>query len=351
MIRLALIGTGSMARAHAESFSSIKGVKLAACCDIDPERARSFAARWSIPRWYKDYRELLAIEKLDGVSVVTADAAHATVSLAVIERGLPVLCEKPLATSLADARRMRDAALARDVITHVNFSFRSAGGVQAAAALVRSGGIGRVMHVEASFLQSWLIQDLWGDWRTSSSFTWRLSTKHGSTGTLGDTGCHIYDLTAFLAGEITEISCRLATFDKGEKGNRVGPYVLDANDSFVSAVTLAGGGIGTVHGTRWASGQLNSMRVRVYGDEGAIEVDLDRSKELYRLARSKRPRGVASWKDVKTRVAPTQYERFVQAIRRGTSDESDFANGARVQAYLDASFASDRKKKPVRVSL
>ena len=350
MIRLAIIGTGGMAHTHAESFSAMRGVRLAACCDIDSAKARAFAAKWNIPKWYADYRELLALESPDAVAVVTADAAHAPVSLAAIDRGCAVLCEKPLATSLADARKMRDAARARGVVTHVNFSYRNAPCVQAAASLVRGGGIGRVLHVEASYLQSWLVQDTWGDWRSTSAFTWRLSRRHGSAGTLGDIGCHIYDLTSLLCGPITEIACRLAVFDKGVPGGRIGPYVLDANDSFVSAVTLAGGGIGTVHATRWATGQVNSLKVRVYGDEGAVDVDLDRSTTAYRRAKSRRPMRPSSWKDVSSPKVPSQYERFVAAVRRGSSDESDFANAARVQAYLEGSFTSDRKRKPVRIA-
>jgi predicted dehydrogenase len=349
MIRLGIIGTGGMANTHAESFSPMKGVRLAACCDIDPARARAFASRWNIPKWYIDYREMLDAVTLEAVSVVTVDAAHAPASLAAIARGLAVLCEKPLATSLADARKMRDAARARGIVTHVNFSYRNARCVQAAAALIRAGGIGRVLHVEASYLQSWLVQDTWGDWRTTDAFTWRLSRRHGSAGTLGDIGCHIYDLTDLLCGDISEIACRLSTFDKGVAGNRIGPYVLDANDGFVSIVTLAGGGIGTVHATRWASGQINSLKVRVYGDEGAVDVDLDRSAELYGLAKSKRSMRPASWKEVKAGITPNQYQRFIAAVRRGTSDESDFANGARVQACLEASFTSDRRRKPVKV--
>jgi predicted dehydrogenase len=104
-----------------------------------------------------------------------------------------------------------------------------------------------------------------------------------------------------------------------------------------------------VHATRWASGQLNSLKVRVYGDEGALDVDLDRSREVYGLAKSKRAMRAASWKDVKSPKTLNQYERFIAALRRGVSDESDFANGARVQACLEASFTSDRKRKPVRV--
>ncbi len=291
---------------------------------------------------------MLDAVKLDAISNVTVDAMHAPISLAAIARGLPVLCEKPLATTLADARAMRDAAQRRKVVTQVNFSYRNSSGAQAAAALIQKGGIGRVLHVESSYLQSWLVQDAWGDWRTSDSLIWRLSIRHGSAGTLGDIGCHIYDLTALLCGDIAQIACTLKTFDKGVKGNRIGPYVLDANDSFVSTVTFAGGGLGTVHASRWATGQMNSLRVRAYGDEGAVEVDLDTSYDLYRVTRGKSILK-AEWKDVRCRPTPTQFQRFITAVRTGESDVSDFRNGAKVQAYLDASFISDEKKAAVKV--
>lgn len=351
MIRLGIIGTGGMAHAHAQAFTGMKGVSVTACCDVDEARARAFAAKFSIPRCYTDHREMLATESLDAVSNVTVDAMHAPISLAAIARGLHVMCEKPLATTLADARKMRDAAAQAGVVTQVNFSYRNSCGAQAAAEMIRSGGIGRVLHAEASYLQSWLAQAAWGDWRTTPSMTWRLSTRHGSAGVLGDIGCHIYDLTALLGGEIAEISCRLKTFDKGIKGNRIGPYVLDANDSFVSTVVLAGGALGTVHATRWAAGHLNSLRVRVYGDEGAVEVDLDRSYDQYRVAKGKQGLLKAQWKDITCRRTPTQYARFIAGIRAGKSDVNDFANGARVQAYLAASIDSDAAGRPIEVKL
>jgi predicted dehydrogenase len=351
MIRLGIIGTGGMANSHAKSYEPMKGLSITACCDIDEKRVRDFAARWSIPRWYTDYHEMLGTESLDAVDVVTVDAMHAAISLAAIGKGLAVLCEKPLATSLADARKMRDAARRRGVLTMVNFSYRNSSGAQAASQLIQDGGIGRVMHVESSYLQSWLAQSAWGDWRTSPGLTWRLSTRHGSAGTLGDIGCHIYDLTALLCGDIAEINCRLATFDKGVKGNRLGEYVLDANDSFVSTIKLAGGGIGTVHASRWATGQMNSLRVRVYGDQGAVEVDLDHSYTSYRVVRGRDAVRKAQWKEVTCKKTPTQYERFITGLKTGKADVNDFANGARVQAYLEASMLSDQSREPARVKL
>lgn len=351
MIRLAVIGTGGMARAQANAFRGMKGVALAACCDVVAERAQAFANDYEIPKVYTDYREMLEKEKLDAVTNVTPDAQHAEVALAVLAAGRHLLSEKPLAASLEDARKMAAAAQQAGVINMVNFSYRNSCGLQKAAEEARKGILGRILHVESSYLQSWLAQTAWGDWRTEDRLTWRLSTGHGSAGVLGDLGCHIYDLTAMLAGDIAEIDCRLKTFDKGVPGNRLGEYFLDANDSFVSTVLFANGALGTVHSSRWATGHHNSLRCRVYGDEGAIEVDLDRSNSEYRICRGKEALRKAEWKSVACKPTPNNYERFIRAIRTGKQDPSDFANGARIQAYLHYSIVSNERRSPVAVEM
>ncbi len=350
MISLAIIGTGGMARTHAKRFARLRGVRVAACCDILEEKAKGFAAEFGIPAVYADYRAMFAAEKLDAVAIVTPDAMHAACAIAAAKRGLHILCEKPLATSIADARRMCAAATDAGVINMVNFSYRDSSGLHAAAAAIARGAIGRVRHVEASYLQSWLVARVWGDWRTTPAFTWRLSKRHGSLGALGDVGCHIYDMTTLLAGDLAEIHCRLETFDKGVRGNRVGPYVLDANDSFVASVVFANGALGVIHSSRWATGQINSLRVRVFGDRGGIEVDLDRSWDAYRRCRGRAHIDAGTWTTVQCRPAPNAYARFVHAIRTGKNDPSDFANGLKIQKYLEASFASAARGRAAHVN-
>jgi predicted dehydrogenase len=348
MIVLAIVGTGGMARTHAKRFAAIRGVRLAACCDIVKEKAEAFAADFGIPAVYTDYRDLYAAEKLDAVSIVTPDDMHAPCAIAAAEKGLHILCEKPLATSVADARRMCAAAAAAGVINMVNFSYRDSSGLRAAAARIAAGGIGRIRHVEASYLQSWLVAKTWGDWHTMPAFKWRLSKAHGSLGVLGDVGCHIYDMTAVLAGDMAEIHCRLGTFDKGGR-SRIGEYILDANDSFIASVVFANGALGTIHSTRWATGHINSLRVRVFGERGGIEVDLDRSWNEYRMCRGQANIDAGKWTTVRCRPVPNAYARFVRGVRTGKNDPSDFRNGLRIQKYLKASFASAARGKPVRV--
>jgi len=233
----------------------------------------------------------------------------------------------------------------------VNFSYRNSCGLQKAAEVIRKGKIGRLIHVEASYLQSWLSNRAWGDWRENTALTWRLSTRHGSMGTLGDIGCHIFDMTTFLCGaEITEITCNLGTFDKGVPGNAIGEYVFDANDSFVAAVKFAGGALGTVHSSRWATGHGNSLLVRAFGDKGAIEVDLDRAWDEYRICAGK-DTDTHTWKTVKCPPTPNNFQRFIRSIKTGKQDPNDFANGVKIQAYLHYCMESDAARQPEKVEV
>jgi len=347
MIRLAIVGAGIMARAHAKAFAAIRGCRVAAACDVLPEKAAAFATEFGIPAVYSDVDALLAAGDVDAVAVVTPDASHAAVALKVMARGKHILCEKPLATNYADAATMAAAARRAGVINMVNLTYRNSAAIQKAHQLVEQNALGRVMHVEASYLQGWLAGKHWGDWRTSPAWLWRLSTQHGSNGVLGDIGVHILDFATFAAGDARSVDCRLRTFHKAAD-DRIGDYPLDANDSAVITVELAGGALGTVHTSRWATGHANSLRLRVYGDKGALVVDLDQAWDVLQICR-----GVdvdkLCWKALKCAPTPTIYQRFIRSIRTGWNDQPDFARGATVQKMLDACIESDRRGVAVAV--
>jgi predicted dehydrogenase len=344
-LKIGIIGTGGMARAHARSYGLMKGVKTTCCCDIDRDKGEAFAKKWKVPAFYVDYTEMLEKEELDGVSVVTPDRMHADVSIAALRRGIGVLCEKPMADTLDQAKRMLEAARDSKAVNMINFSKRNFSGLQGAAHFVNSGGIGKIVHAEASYLQGWIVTNIWGNWREDPRFLWRLSDASGSNGALGDIGCHIYDLAGFLCGEISEIYCRTANYDKGVEGNRIGEYVLDANDSFVSAVRFAGGAVGTIHATRWAGGFADRQFARLAGEKGTVEFDSDAAPAAYRCFTKEENR----WKKVDCKPTPGNLERFVAGLRTGENDSSDFENGFRVQSYLHDSLRSEREGRPVAV--
>lgn len=347
-IRIAIVGTGGMANTHAAEFRKIRGVELAAVCDVDENRAAEFAARHGgSARVFTDFKKLLAGVPVDAVSNVTPDRLHAPLSLQALAAGKHVLCEKPLATNHRDALRMARAAKKAGVINMVNFSYRNSSALQKAAQLIRDGELGEVVHVEASYLQSWLSSRIWGDWKTSPGWLWRLSGKHGSKGVLGDIGVHILDFASLPVGRIRRIQARLKTFTK-LKGKRVGEYPLDANDSALMQVEYANGALGVIHTTRWATGHANSLFLRVHGTQGALYLDLDKSYSELEVCLGADIHK-AKWATLKAPPTPSIYERFITAIRTGRPGEPDFARGAEIQKALDACFVSDRLGQAVTI--
>lgn len=347
-VRLAIVGTGGMANWHAQQFNKIRGVAITAVCDIDEARAREFATRHaSAAAVFTDFGALLREAPVDAVSIVTPDALHAPLSLQALAARKHVLCEKPLATNHADARRMVAAAKKAGVVNMVNFSYRNAPAIQKAAQLVAAGRLGEVVHLEASYLQSWLPTKVWGDWKTSPGWLWRLSTKHGSAGALGDVGVHILDFASFPVGPIRSVQAKLKTFDK-LKGKRVGDYPLDANDTAIIQVEFANGALGVIHTTRWATGHANSLFLEIHGTKGALRVDLDRSQDELQVCLGPDIHK-AKWSSMKAPPVPTIYERFITAIRTGKPGAPDFARGAEIQKALDRCFESDRSGRAVRL--
>lgn len=347
-IRLGIVGTGGMANMHAEAFSNIKNCELAAVCDIDFARAKAFAAKYRIPAVFSDFYQFLANTDLDAVSNVTPDKFHAPISIACLKAGKHVLCEKPLATRHADALKMTVAAQQHKRINMVNFSYRNAAVIQHAAELVKKGSLGRILHVQGTYYQDWLACDAWGDWKTSPSWLWRLSTSHGSKGVLGDVGVHLLDFASFPVGSLHSVNCRLKTFPKVPH-DRVGDFVLDANDSAIITVEFEGGAIGALMTTRWATGQRNSIELHLYGEEGALHIDLDRSLtqlHLYKLRRRKPGRLIA----VECKPTPTIYQRFIRSIQKGSNDQPDFKRGAEIQKALDACEKSHKTGRAVALT-
>jgi predicted dehydrogenase len=338
-VRLLILGTGGMANNHAESFAAIPGVTLAGGVDTRAEPLAAFCAKHQVARGFASLEEALAWGEFDAVTNVTPDAAHYATTMPVLAAAKHILCEKPLATNAAHAAEMAAAAARSGVVNMVNLSYRNVPALQKAAAMVRDGAIGHVRHFEASYLQSWLTQPAWGHWDRESQWLWRLSTAHGSKGVLGDVGIHILDFATFIAGmAATEVSCLLTTFDKAP-GGRIGDYVLDANDSATMQLVLENGALGTVAATRFATGHLNDLRLRIYGDKGGLEVSFEKGISLLRACLGDDIQ-TATWHDVECPPVPTIYQRFIAAIRGEGAAEPDFARGAALQRLLDQAEAS-----------
>ncbi len=336
LLRIGLIGTGGMANAHAKAFKQIAGVQLAACLDVVPGRAEAFAAEHGIALVTPDRSRLF--DAVDAVSIVTPDRFHAEPTIAALRAGKHVLCEKPLTLTLDEAREVAAAAAARpDLVGMVNFSYRRSSAALEAAKLVAAGRLGALRHVHAHYLQSWLAGDAWGHW-TGEAWLWRLQTAAGSAGVLGDIGVHILDLTTMVAGAAARLRCDLRTFDKIHEGKALSQWqgqALDANDSALIQIEFAGGALGIVQASRWATGHQNHLRVEVHGSAGALRFDLDESYERLHLCLGRDVHRFV-WKLRDYKPAPDVWQRFCRAVKTGKPEQPDIARGAQVQAMLEA---------------
>ncbi|KPF46138.1 Gfo/Idh/MocA family protein [Rhizobium sp. AAP43] len=347
-IRLLILGTGGMANSHAMNFSTMSDVQLVAAVDLDLATVRGFAARHGIPNTFTSLDEAIAWGEFDAVTNVTPDRVHHPTTLKLIAAGKHVMCEKPLAENYAKADEMATAAEASGLVNMVNLTYRNVAQVQKARQLVLDGEIGKVRHIEASYLQSWLVSKAWGDWATESQWLWRLSTKHGSNGVLGDVGIHILDFAGFgAATDIDHVFARLKTFEKAP-GNRIGEYDLDANDSFTMTAEFTNGAMGVVHASRWATGHLNELRLRVHGDKGALEV-IHTLEDSSLRACLQEDVEKAVWREIEVDPVETNYQKFIAAIRSGHMQEPSFRHAADLQKILDLAMLTEVERRELAV--
>ena len=339
MNRLLLLGTGGIAGTHVEEFAAVPGCAIVACVDVVPGKARAFAARHAIPRHFESLAQAISWGGFDAAINATPDGAHKDTTLAILAAGKHVFCEKPLAPSHPEALVMTEAAEAAGVVNMVNLSYRNSPALQQARTMVDAGDIGALRHVEAAYRQSWLVGKAWGDWRTMDQWLWRLSTRHGSTGVLGDVGIHILDFASFgAADEIASLHAELVVYPKAD-GERIGDYALDANDSVAMTARFRKGALATIVASRYATGHINDLSLTLHGTEGALRVETDGTAS--RLAACLgRDVDAAKWREVATPPVRRNARRFADALATGVNGDPSFRRAADIQRLIDAAFES-----------
>ena len=190
-----------MAARHAMEFAALPGCEVVAAVELVPERLQTFLAAHKIALGFASLDEAIAWGEFDAAANITPDAVHFATTMQLIAAGKHVFCEKPLAPTYREALEMTEAVEAAGLINMVNLRYRGLAVMQKARELVATGRIGAVRHIDAAFLQSWLVGLHWGDWRTEERWLWRLSHAHGSKGVLGDLGIHILAFACFVSGQ------------------------------------------------------------------------------------------------------------------------------------------------------
>ena len=323
-----------MAEYHAKRFAGIEGATVAAVCDHSAEKARDFASACGIGSFFGDPADMAASGSVDAISVAAYDGWHLDPVLAAADRGLPVFCEKPMARRLRDATAMAEAVLRAGVPAVVNFSKRNGGLLGLARRMIADGGLGALRSAEFRYLQSWLLQDAWGDWRSTPRWKWRLSESQSTYGAVGDLGSHLFDAALFLLGDCEIRGCASRRFAAGPDADCDLPGGPSC-ESF-QAVLAAPTGHAVVSGSWRTRGKLDAFAATLYGETAAIDIDFGRSRTA--LLRYVAPGEAGS--PVEAPKTASTYERFV-ALARGASDPVvgepiDFAQGVEVQRLVEA---------------
>jgi predicted dehydrogenase len=289
--RICLIGQKFMGRAHSNAYlKAPKFFELASqpvmhtVCARNAGELAEFKNRWGWQHATTNWKEAVTNPEIDLIDVTTPNNQHLDITLAALEAGKHVACEKPLAATLSDARQMRDAAKkAKKIKTFVWYSYRRVPAVTLAHQLVKEGRLGRIYHVRAYYLQDWAGPDV--------PLIWRFSKEVAGSGSHGDLGAHIIDMARFITGdEITEVSGAIAeTFIKeriipsqGSAGGLAGGAVagskkgkVGVDDAMLFLARFKGGAVGSFEATRFATGYQNKNGVEIHGEKGAVSIDFE----------------------------------------------------------------------------
>jgi len=257
-------------------------------CGRDATAVTAAAARLGWASVETDWKTVLQRDDVALVDICTPGSSHAEIATAALAAGKHVLCEKPLANTVAEARSMAAAARearALGVRSMVGFNYRRVPAVAFARALVAAGRIGTVRHVRAQYLQDWIVDP-------EFPLVWRLRADEAGSGALGDIGAHIVDLTQFVTGQrLTGVNALLETFVRrrplpgaaaGLSATAAGGELAEVtvDDAALFLGRLDGGAIATYEATRFATGRKNAIRVEVNGSTGSLAFDLERLNEL-----------------------------------------------------------------------
>ncbi|MFE7773466.1 Gfo/Idh/MocA family protein [Streptomyces sp. NPDC057445] len=371
VLGIGMVGYAFMGAAHSQGWRTVGRVfdlpvrpVLAAVCGRDAAAVRAAADKHGWAAAETDWRALVTRDDVQLVDICTPGDSHAEIAIAALEAGKHVLCEKPLANSVAEAEAMAAAARRareRGQVAMVGFNYRRVPALSYARALIADGRLGTLRHLRFTYLQDWLVDP-------DFPLTWRLRREHAGSGALGDLGAHIVDLAQYLAGEpLVGVSALAETFVRerpllagasaglsASGGLRRGPVTVD--DAALFTGRLASGALASFEATRMAPGRKNALRLEINGERGSLAFDLERLNELsfhddcepaassgFRrilVTETEHPYLAAWWPPGHAlgyeHTFTHQARDLVHAIAEGAEPAPSFADGLQVQRVLAA---------------
>ncbi len=370
-LNVAMIGCGFMGKAHSNAYAQVghffphvRGVRRKVVCGRGRSGLDALARAWGWDETETDWRRVVDRPDIDLVDICTPNYLHAEMAVAAARAGKMVLCEKPLASTLEEARAMAAATAA--VPTFVWFNYRRVPAVELAARLLAEGALGRIYHYRAQYLQQWGPDP-------GRPRNWKMARRTAGSGVNGDLNSHLLDTAMMLLGPVREVGATLETFlpEKPDPTRPGRTYAVDIDDAVLVQARFACGALGTFEATRFATGYQNDNGFAVHGERGMVAFRFEDMNRLEYadaggdpvlrgrrkvLAPSPGPPGDPHyWKT----GHPIGYEHtfisslaaFLEGLDSGTPARPTFDDGAAVQRVLDAIETSAARKAWVETGL
>jgi predicted dehydrogenase len=267
-LNVAMIGSGFIAKVHSNAFRQVGHffelpyeLQLKVICGRNRQKLETAASQWGSEEAETDWHAVIGRKDIDVVDIAVPNALHAPIAIAAAEAGKIILCEKPLAASLADAERM--AKKVSGLPNLVWFNYRRLPAVVFARQLIEGGRIGQPYHYRALYLNQ-------SGNDPSKSSGWRYQRGEAGSGAAGDLLSHLIDLAFYLNGPIRELSAMMHTFATGR----------DVDDAAMLLARFANGSIGTFEASRYGVGCQNRNTFEINGSKGMLRFNLDTMNEL-----------------------------------------------------------------------
>jgi predicted dehydrogenase len=360
-IGVGLVGYRFMGRVHSNAYRQVVrffGVdptpRLRALCGRNERDVRAAASSLGWEDYETDYARMLEREDVGLVDISSSGDTHHEFALAALEAGKHVLCEKPLANTLSEAREMVEAAERSGTVSMVCHNYRRVPAVQLAKRLLDDGRLGKIRHWRAVYLQDWLLDP-------DAPMSWRLRKETGGAGPLADLGSHLVDLAHFLVGPVTEVIGTAETFIKerpleGTDGEEGEMDRVTVNDAAAFLARFENGAIGTFETSPMIPGRKAKESFEINGSEGSLVFDLERMNEL-RVYFEEDPPEASGFRTVLVTEPEHPYmegwwppghivgyehtfvhtvKDLLDGIKTGVAPSPTFEDGYRCQAVLDA---------------
>ena len=372
-LNVGLIGYKFMGKAHSNAYRSVNAffdcgadVVMKAICGRNRQGVEAAAKQFGWESYETDWKKLVNRPDIDIVDIVTPGFVHCEMAVAAAKAGKHVICEKPLANTVAEAEKMVEAVEKAGVKNMVAYNYRRVPAIVYAKQLIDEKKLGKLFHFRATYLQSWIVDP-------SFPLVWRLEKDKAGSGALGDIGSHIIDLAHFLVGDISKLVATTKTFIKERpiveevsglsataKGTAKGKVTVD--DAVLIMAHFKNGALGSLEATRFATSRMNQNSFEINGSKGSVTFDLE---DLNRLGVAFRKDGdLEGFRSVLCTNATHPYMEawwppghiigwehtftheiadFVRAIVNKTEVKPDFADGLKCDRVMAAVEESAKK--------